>query len=209
MTTNNQKSDIQILDIFDKSNLNDKTVLIQQCNVVRRIPHGLSADFVLKLGKYTDVYSLRRGGTRNTAIISDRPELGTISWCCPKTGNRPYVVNFFSQYDSGKSIDSCMTYSLNYKHLSQDTHFHLNKKLDTRNNRLGYFKSCLTELIDDLDFMSCLSELDNSSPKITKICFPFRIGCGLAGGVWRHYKQAIDDFSRNVNQAVIIAKTVI
>ena len=50
MLSNNQKAEIQILDIFDKSNLNDKTVLIQQCNVVRRIPHGLSADFVSKLG---------------------------------------------------------------------------------------------------------------------------------------------------------------
>ena len=99
-----------------------------------------------------------------------------------------------------------MTYSLNYSHLSQDMHFHKNKKLDTRTNRLRYFKSCLTELIEDLNFMSCISRLDNSSPTITKICFPFRIGCGLAGGVWEHYQQAIDDFSRNVNQSVIIAK---
>ena len=95
MMTNNQQAEIQILDIFDKSNLNDKTVLIQQCNVVRRIPHGLSADYVLNLGQYTDIYSLRRGETCNTAIVSDRPELGTISWSDPKTSDRPYIVNFF------------------------------------------------------------------------------------------------------------------
>ena len=94
MMTNNREAEIQILDIFDKSNLNDKTVLIQQCNVVGRIPHGLSADFVLKLGQYTDIYSLRRGKTCNTAIVSDRPELGTISWSNPKTADRPYVAIF-------------------------------------------------------------------------------------------------------------------
>ena len=54
--TNNQQAEIQILDIFDKSNLNDKTLLIQRCIVVRRIHHGLSADFVLNLGQYTDIY---------------------------------------------------------------------------------------------------------------------------------------------------------
>ena len=70
MMTYNQKVEIQNLDIFDESNLNDKTILIQQCNVVRRIPHGLSADYVLNLGQYTDIYSLRRGETRNTTSVS-------------------------------------------------------------------------------------------------------------------------------------------
>ena len=54
--------------------------------------------------------------------------------------------------------------------------------------------------------MTMIYELDNTSPTITKICFPYRIGCGLAGGVWQHYQQLIDDFSRSVTQSVIIAK---
>ena len=93
-----------------------------------------------------------------------------------------------------------------YNHVSHDCHFQTNKKLDTGDNRLRYFMSCLAELTDDLDFMLCTPELDDSSPKISKICFPFRIGCGLAGGVWQDYKEAIEDFSRGVNQSVIIAK---
>ena len=99
-----------------------------------------------------------------------------------------------------------MIYSLKYNWLFWDTHFRENKKLDTRTNRLRYFKSCLTELIDDLNFMTMIYELDNTTPTLTRICFPCRIGCGLAGGVWPHYQQLIDDFSRKVNQSVIIAK---
>ena len=99
-----------------------------------------------------------------------------------------------------------MIYTRKYNYLFWDTHFQVNKKLDTRTNRLGYFKSCLTELVDDLNFMTMINELDNTSPTITNICFPYKIGCGLAGGVWRHYHQLIDDFSRKVNQSVIIAK---
>ena len=68
--------------------------------------------------------------------------------------------------------------------------------------------SCLAELTEDLDFMSCTSKCDDddSQPKISKIIFPFKIGCGLAGGVWQDYKEAINDFSGGVSQSVIIAK---
>ena len=54
--------------------------------------------------------------------------------------------------------------------------------------------------------MSCTSKSDDSSPKISRIYFQFSIGCALAGGVWQDYKETIEDFSRGVNQSVIIAK---
>ena len=209
MASNNQQVETRNLDIFDISNLNNQTVLVQQCNVIRRKPHGLSADFVQKLGEYTNPYSKRWGKTPNIAIVSDRPKVGTISWCHPKSSNLPYVVNFFSQYDSGKAVESDTNWHFSgakYNHLCDDTHFLINKRLDTGYNRLKYFMSCLAELTEDLDFMSCTSKSDDSSPKITKIIFPFRIGCGLAGGVWQDYKEAIEDFSGGVSQSVIIAK---
>ena len=214
MASNNQQVETKNLDIFDISHLNNQTVIVQQCNVVRRKPHGLSAEFVQKLGAYTDPYSKRSGKTPNTAIVSDRPKVGTISWCHPNSPNLPYVVNFFAQFDSGKAIESDMywhfsgTKYLKYDHVFHDNHYLTNKKSDTGYNRLKYFMSCLAELTKDLDFMSCTSKCDDddSQAKISKIIFPFKIGCGPTGGVWQDYKEAINDFSEGVSQSVIIAK---
>lgn len=39
-----------------------------------------------------------------------------------------------------------------------------------------------------------------------KIIFPFKIGCGLAGGKWDNYYKMISDFSEKYNGKVVIYK---
>lgn len=45
-------------------------------------------------------------------------------------------------------------------------------------------------------FQSCLNQISQISD-ITSIAFPYRIGCGLAGGNWKHYHLMITEFSSN------------
>ena len=62
---------------------------------------------------------------------------------------------------------------------------------ETSELRMVWFLSCLDKM--------CL--LNGSS-----IAFPYKIGCGLAGGNWDSYKKAIDDFADSCGKIVFIVK---
>lgn len=63
-----------------------------------------------------------------------------------------------------------------------------NGKRDGLKARLGYFEKCLEEL----------SRLDGS------FAFPYRVGCGAAGGDWDTYQGLLEDFSTSVEGDVVI-----
>ena len=50
------KTSIKIwkMDIFDDKNKRPNICIIQQCNCIRLKPHGISLDFVKKLGDYAN-----------------------------------------------------------------------------------------------------------------------------------------------------------
>lgn len=57
-------------------------------------------------------------------------------------------------------------------------------------------------------FSSCLKQIAQI-PELDSIAFPWKIGCGLAGGSWDRYKMVLDHFSnilnnRKTNKAKII-----
>lgn len=58
-----------------------------------------------------------------------------------------------------------------------------NSNLDGTLARENYFKSCLGKV----------SAIDG----LESISFPFKIGCGLAGGDWDNYLAMISDFSKS------------
>jgi hypothetical protein len=55
---------------------------------------------------------------------------------------------------------------------------------DTRKNREAWFKQCLEGLES-----WCITN------HIKTVAFPYKIGCGLAGGDWKHYLKMITDFA--------------
>ena len=61
-------------------------------------------------------------------------------------------------------------------------------KLDGSSSRLRYFKKCLEDL----------SDLEGS------FAFPYRIGCGAAGGEWEDYLAALEKFAEQVPGDVVI-----
>ena len=61
--------------------------------------------------------------------------------------------------------------------------------VDTPENREEWFCKCLVAI---------------GSLKHQKIAFPFKIGCGLAGGNWKVYFKMIKEFSWKYNKHVTI-----
>lgn len=55
---------------------------------------------------------------------------------------------------------------------------------DSAQQRLQYFRSCLQQLEQDL-------------PADARIAFPYKIGCGLAGGNWDLYLVELQQFARS------------
>ena len=57
---------------------------------------------------------------------------------------------------------------------------------DDAGSRQRYFSDCLMGI----------AQLKN----LESIAFPYKIGCGLAGGDWEFYKQSIENFTHCVEQ---------
>jgi O-acetyl-ADP-ribose deacetylase (regulator of RNase III) len=79
--------------------------------------------------------------------------------------NERFVVNMFAQFSGGKPTRN-----------------------ETRQQRLHYFRSCLTQIKD--------------IPNLETIAFPFNIGCGMAGGNWKDYEREIDNFAKDAGVLV-------
>lgn len=67
--------------------------------------------------------------------------------------------------------------------------------VESRQQRLKWFRQCLQQLSQYLESQTAT------------VAFPYKIGCGLAGGNWTLYKNAIDGFAAaNKNLQVLIVK---
>lgn len=67
------------------------------------------------------------------------------------------------------------------------------KQHDTSEARLKWFRECLVQIrytIKDLE----------------SIAFPYKIGCGLAGGDWNKYLQLLEEFAQNTDAEVYVCK---
>mmetsp|Transcript_56284 Transcript_56284/g.112857 ORF Transcript_56284/g.112857 Transcript_56284/m.112857 type:complete len:183 (+) Transcript_56284:71-619(+) len=92
------------------------------------------------------------------------------------------IVNVYAQYIADKPIENPEE---EIPALPEDVAaaFACNPEVkDTREQRLSWFKQGLREIPKQL-------------PEVKSIALPKNIGCGIAGGVWAEYEQAISDFS--------------
>ncbi|XP_068228533.1 uncharacterized protein [Palaemon carinicauda] len=200
-----QEGDITA-DIYRSS----KNIIVQICNCVAVRPHGLSQEMAHKY-PYSNSYSTRRPiGSLNRADIEDRAEPGTIAVCRSERSSRdPVVVNMFGQFYMGKNVKSNRHSQLilsttenqlesgnnheqsseRYKKSSKSDEHLVNGLLkDTQENRIFWFQQCLRELAVVLPGMDS-----------QRIIFPYKIGCGLAGGDWeKDYFPAIQKFVSDI-----------
>lgn len=150
-------------------------VLVQQTNCITCRSTGLAEKLRNKF-PYADAYGRRKPHTPSVATKSDQDIPGTVRVLGPTDKQiGPYVACLFAQYRPGKSnlqdrkyrIPECNAYD------------------DTPELRLEWFDSGLSHLSKWLD----------QHPECTRIAFPYKIGCGLAGGNWDDYMSRIAEFA--------------
>jgi len=90
--------------------------------------------------------------------------------------NERFIINAMSQFLPGGPSDYYLIGGL----------------YDDSIGRIELFKKCLNQV-------SNISELDS-------ISFPWKYGCGIAGGDWEIYRNIIDNFSDSINAKVSIIK---
>lgn len=67
---------------------------------------------------------------------------------------------------------------------------------DTYEHRVFWFETALEALLEEA----------NQNEAWTTIAFPYKIGCGLAGGDWSKYEKLIDAFARRYKGRTVIVK---
>ena len=147
--------------------LDQQGYLVQQCNCVTVKAHGLSQSFIDRFGKKADLYGKRSKSSENTSAEPSVP--GTYQ-IVPLNDNA-IMVGVFGQWLPGKPGKWNRAYN------------NLPDTPDTYNDRLRYFKKALDKFANEL---TC----DD-----TPVYFPYKIGCGLAGGDWTKYEEAINEFA--------------
>lgn len=163
-------------------------VIVQQSNCLTTHSHGLSA--AIKKTLNIDPYECRKeSNVKNIAIPLNRGKPGTIQMFKTKTTPN-YVCCLFGQYQPGK-INKYPKYT------------RVTKKdgiLETNRQREAWFKEGLDKLKEWV--------LKN---EVKSIAFPYKIGCGLAGGKWQNYyimiiNFAMDLYDEKINVKVILKK---
>lgn len=149
--------------------------IVQQCNCLTVRAHGLAQTLFAKFPN-ANCYAKRRAiGQRNLAVDADRAAPGSVSLVDDK------VVNMFAQWRPG---------STSSKWFSSYPEFPGEK--ETVEAREKWFQQCL-------DALSLLG----GERKLT-IAFPFRIGCGLAGGDWDRYSAMIAAFEQKNKERITV-----
>ena len=141
-------------------------LIVHQTNCLTTTPHGLATE-IFKLYPAADLYSTRRSiDNRNLAVEEDRGIPGT----CVIVGR---VAAIFGQWRPGKCGSR---YHGNYPE---------HPSIETTQRRVVWFKQGLQDLEEQLRRLP-----------IKTIGFPYKIGCGLAGGDWMVYLALVADFAR-------------
>jgi hypothetical protein len=156
----------------------DASWIVHQGNCLTTRSHGLSRTIAAK-HKWADVYSdrNRQVGASNLAVWADRSEPGTVEIRRDPTGACKYgVIMLMGQWSCGKP-------GRYYTHLGVS---------DTHKDRVRWFREALEIAIDQV------------SPDDRRIDFPYRIGCGLAGGNWSVYHEMIKDWAAKHGKDVTI-----
>lgn len=145
--------------------------IVQQCNCVTLNAQGLAAGIASRY-PYADLYARRSGKNASCATPATQDAPGTCILARPPPNvTGPVVACLMAQIAPGKPSSSARKYGV-----SPGT--------DNTKCRLQYFKSALNELAH-----ACQAE------RWKLVAFPFRIGCGLAGGSWPDYLAMLEVFS--------------
>jgi hypothetical protein len=147
-------------------------LIVQQCNCVSINAKGLSKS-ISDTFPYGNIYTERKCiDNKNIATIESRDIPGSVRIKRPHIQG-PIIAFLMAQWNIGKPGQK-------YYNKEKD----MDKYDDTAQNRLIWFTKCLNKL-----GKWCI--LNN----IKTVGFPYKIGCGLAGGSWNLYLDKITIFA--------------
>lgn len=150
--------------------------IVQQCNCVTLNAQGLAASIASKYA-YADLYGKRTGRNACCATPATQDAPGTCILARPPPDVAgPVIAHLLGQIAPGKPATAAAR------------KYGVSPGTDDANCRREYFRSALEELAD-----ICLEE------EWKLVAFPFRIGCGLAGGSWPDYLAMLQKFSNLVS----------
>eukprot|EP00933_Yihiella_yeosuensis_P006707 TRINITY_DN111463_c0_g1_i1.p1 TRINITY_DN111463_c0_g1~~TRINITY_DN111463_c0_g1_i1.p1 ORF type:complete len:219 (+),score=49.59 TRINITY_DN111463_c0_g1_i1:71-727(+) len=159
----------------------EEDYIVQQSNCTTTYPAGLAAAISEKF-PYADVYKKEAREKRGTLKSGDVPGtiavLGGPAAASDKEREQRGIINMFGQFAPGKPNRS-KTGPVTSKGITSAADV-----VDNAAQRLTWFQAGLQQI----------AEL----PGIQSIAFPYLIGCGLAGGDWSKYEQALEEFSKVV-----------
>lgn len=159
--------------------------IVQQSNCVTSYAHGLAKAIEEKF-PHADVYKpavRKRRGTEK----GDCP--GTIAVmggpCAEEDQEKRGVINVFAQFCPGKPNRGHGP--AEYKGITPN-----DGVLDDEKQRLKWFKATLKQIAQ--------------LPELESVAFPYQIGCGLAGGDWKQYRAALEEFAERVKERNVKVK---
>ena len=149
-------------------------ILVQQSNCLTVRGKGLSSS-ISKAFPYADLYAQRVSlGGKNLATEETRGRPGTIEILKDPKGKGPQVACLLSQWAPGKG---------QYRYPGPHR--------DTPKKRIQWFMRCL-----------CHLSMHMATEGITEVAFPYKIGCGLAGGDWIVYEEHLKKFAKDTGADV-------
>ena len=144
-------------------------ILVQQSNCLTMYGKGLALALSKKFS-YADLYGKRTSvGGKNLATKDTRGVPGTLEVLKDPTGKGPQIACLLAQWAPGKGK---YRYPGPYK--------------DTKDDRLQWFSSGLLKLAEYME-----------TEGLVEVAFPYKIGCGLAGGDWKLYEALLVRFAED------------
>jgi len=172
-------------DLLEAGRRGDVNVIVQQCNCLTVLPHGLSQDIATKFPAYGNIYATRTPTSpgKNLARPEDRPMPGTFVCCLPPphSGDDPAIACIMGQWRPG-SLAKQYTYPPPPASLGPET----------AEKRLQWFKQGFSAMI------AYLTTQWSDNVLTVRIGVPYKIGCGLAGGKWVDYEAFLQETAKNL-----------
>jgi hypothetical protein len=170
-----QKKQMSDLEHVKGDLLDDKhgaDLIVHQVNCLTVREHGLSQSVFEKFPRANCYKSRTAISERNCATEETRDTPGTVTIVDNK------VINMFGQYAPGPVGRWSQKYPT------------YDNRIETQQLRKEWFLACLDDLVAKL-----------RGRKVT-IAFPYKIGCGLAGGSWADYSAMLDEFQKKHSETI-------
>jgi len=124
-------------------------------------------------------------------IYKSRKAIGRRNCAIEKNRDIPGTVKIIHSQNNTKAV-ICM-FGQWAPSVPQKYKSYPNYEIDTYDNRAKWFEQCLNQM---------------KTIKTKSIAFPWKIGCGLAGGDWNLYKKLLEDFEKESGIEVVLYKLV-